>query len=86
MTAIELKDFVVEKGCEYNRTENNDVILFVDTKDIEEFQKLLNKSNSYFIDDKECASHKKDFYYCFDMNDICGICGIDINKIFEKDD
>ncbi len=82
MKVIDLYIFMEENNLEYhwhNRDGNEDVLLFVNTRNIEEFNKLLGSS---IMDEEGINCIMKDGYFCFWMKDICEYFGIETKDIF----
>jgi len=86
MTAIQLYKFVTENGLEFKweRNDNDwDVVLFLYTFQIDEFNKLLPNT---VYDDEGVECTMKDGYLAFWMSRICSHCGIELEEIFGEND
>lgn len=83
MTAEKLKNFIDKYEGEYHWYKD-DVVLFIDTGDLVDFQKLFE--NSSFLDEGGYPCTMKDCYFCFYMKDICNYYNIDMNEIFTDKD
>lgn len=82
MKTLELYKFIEEHNIEYH-WHDDDVIMFVNCRDIEEFNKLLPNT---IYDDDGIESIMKDGYFCFWMRQICEYCDIEIEPVFDKKD
>jgi hypothetical protein len=80
MNATDLLRFVIEKELEY-RWYNDDVILFVETFNIQEFNKLFSPTS---FDDGGIECYMKDGYFCFEMQEILDPYGIELTDIFRS--
>ncbi len=82
MTELELHKFVQEKKSEWHK-HGEEIFMFVDFSDLDEFTKLIScsKSESAGV---EC--YLKEHSLCVEMIDICEYYGIDPHKIFEGKD
>lgn len=87
MEELDLYKFIEEERFEYHWIEKiddeRDVIMFVEDYKIEEWNKML-KSSIYDEEGIECIM--KDGYFCFYMKDICEYFGIEIERIFRKEE
>lgn len=81
MTAIQLDRFVRNHELEYH-WHKDDVLLFVPTWDVQEFNKLFDASK---FDDGGIECHMLDGYFAFAMSDICDYYGIEMVEIFDKE-
>jgi hypothetical protein len=79
MKALELYKFVKETESEYQWIEN-DVVLFIHTSDIADFNDLFSANE---LDEEGIVCNMKQGYFCFMMQDICEYNGIQLNEIFE---
>lgn len=80
MTELQLYKFVTENKIEYHWIpSDNDVIMFVDVSDIEEFNKLLP---SHLMEEEGLDCVMKEGYFCFKMFSICQRCDIVLENIF----
>lgn len=82
MKATDLMFFIQENGIEYH-WHGDDVMMFVHNYEIPEFHKILS---SGIFDDEGIVTNMKDGYFCFQMKDICGYYGIDMNEVFKNKD
>jgi len=80
MKAIDLYKFKYENDIECHFIDN-DVIMFVNYDQIEEFRKILD---TVIFDDEGINCIMKDGYFCFMMREICDYYDIDIQEIFNK--
>lgn len=83
MTELQLYKFIKENNIEYHWCDNNeywDVIIFVNTCNINEFQSLFT---SIYLRDYNLHCVMKDNYFAFYMLDICEYYNIDLKNIFE---
>lgn len=78
MKELDLYKFIQEHGVEYH-WHDNDVIMFVNIWNIEEFNKML-PLNIYDDNGIECIM--KQGYFCFKMDLICNYCDIEMERIF----
>jgi hypothetical protein len=81
MKTIELYKFVNDNHVEYH-WHDNDVILMVNCIDIPEFNSLLPAG---IFDDDGIKCTMKDGYICFQMEQICSYCDIEMFDIFPKE-
>lgn len=85
MTELQLYRFIAENQIEWKyefNEENSDVLIFVPTYHIDEFNKLL--PNTIF-DERGLECTMKDRYIAFWMQEICEYSGIDMYNVFIKD-
>ncbi|MEK6882874.1 MAG: hypothetical protein AABY22_24840 [Nanoarchaeota archaeon] len=82
MNALSLYKFITDNGCEYHSTNDDDIILFVDNADLNEWKKLLGEG---IMDESGIQCTMKYGYFCFMMKDICEYFGLELHEIFEKD-
>jgi hypothetical protein len=83
MTELDLYKFIINNDIEWHRDDNEgtiDVVIFVPTYQIEDFNKLEMVKG--YVDDGGIECRMMEGYFCFWMKDICDHYGIDINKIF----
>jgi hypothetical protein len=84
MTELELYKFINDNNCEFHwesREDDLDVILFVNSIWIEDFNKLFDYN---FFDDGGYECIMMNDYFCFWMQSICDYYGIDIKNIFKE--
>ena len=62
--------------------DDQDVILFVDHRLMEEFGKLLGTS---IVDEEGLLCRMKETYCCLEMKHICEYFDIELEEIFEKE-
>lgn len=78
MKELDLYKFIQSHNVEYHWLEN-DVMMFVNVWNIEEFLKML--PNGIFDDSGvECIA--KQGYFVFMMQTICSYCDIELDRIF----
>lgn len=80
MNALQLYKFITENKIEYHYTnDKDDVYMFVNYSEIEDFHKILspNDFDEYGI---ECIM--KDGYFAFKMKDLCEIHDIELKDVF----
>jgi hypothetical protein len=81
MTAIQLYKFVTENELEYKLFEE-DILLFVNISNIEEWNEILGYS---IKDESGIKCYMKDGYFVFYMAAICEYFDIELKEIFKKE-
>jgi len=88
MDSLDLYKFINNTKPEWHWERKNpeseevdDVILFIPTWDIKEFNNLLPKG---IFDDDGVECRMKNGYFAFWMEDICSYCGIELRDIFHE--
>ncbi len=79
MTELSLYKFVKENELEYHAL-NDDTILFIENRNIEEWNKLLGNS---ILDESGLDCTMKIGYFCFMVNSVCDYFGINPSNIFK---
>ena len=85
MTELELYKFINENSINWHWQDNDgmpDVLIFPYLFQLDDFCEMLG--DGVFNEEGIQIVLKKD-YACIWMNDVCEYHGIDINKIFEKE-
>jgi hypothetical protein len=81
MEALDLYKFIKENDIEYHWIEEGeDVILFVNNRDLPEWNTLLGY---HILDEEGLKCTMKDGYLCFEMKDICEHFDIKLSDVFE---
>ncbi len=85
MGELELYKFIKENDIEYHWNKNDgndDVIIFINFYELKDWSNLLGGEITH---ESGIDCIMKDGYFCFWMDDICGYFGIDITKVFDKE-
>lgn len=88
--SLKLYNFIKENDIEFhwekknNLSGDDDVIIFVNSWNLEEFHKLIGD----IIDgwDSPFEGYFRGHYVCFWMSELFDYCGLELEHIFEKDE
>lgn len=84
MKALDLYKFITDNSIEYHwNGSKDDVIIFVDIRNIAEFNALVP---NFIMDESGIETKMKDGYFVFWMNDICESCDIELKEVFVNDE
>ena len=82
MKALDLYKFVNINHVEYH-WHDEDVVMFVNNMDIDEWNKLLGCN---ILDEEGLPCIMKDGYFVYHMKDICDHFDIEMSEVFESDE
>lgn len=85
MEALDLYKYISKGNIEWRYNMNGDqedVIIFPPLYEIESFYQLLDPT---IFDDNGISIIMKDGYFAIWMNDICEYYGIELEKVFERE-
>ena len=83
MTELQLYKFIKDNDCEWHWHDGIGYILFINCRDIEEFNKLLG---SGIMDDEGIQCTMKNGYFCFEVDPLCEYFDIEIENVFLKEE